>query len=220
MAASTRFIGVLVRWNEDTSSGTLRGGDGIATPVHISEFVGGIRHPTVGAEYSFRRVLAAGRKGGWHARDVALINERIGPSATPRAAPRSRVRWQGVVIALAVDAVAAAAFVPLLRAGLPVWVPIIYAAASVVAFIMYAADKRAARLGQWRVSETTLQVLAVVGGWPGALLAQQVLRHKTRKASFQNAFWSVVLVNIFAFVVIFIGIPPLGIPPIFDAVSH
>ena len=79
---------------------------------------------------------------------------------------------------------------------LPVWVPIFYAGASVVTFVVYAADKSAARAGRRRVPERVLHVLGFVGGWPGALVAQQVLRHKTRKVSFQLWFWVSVVANV------------------------
>jgi len=76
-----------------------------------------------------------------------------------------------------------------------------YLAASLVAFIAYALDKSAARRGAWRTSEGTLHLLAVVGGWPGALLAQQVLRHKSTKAEFRAVFWGTVILNVAGFVV-------------------
>ncbi|HJV36229.1 MAG TPA: DUF1294 domain-containing protein [Geomonas sp.] len=71
----------------------------------------------------------------------------------------------------------------------------IYLLASVVSFLSYALDKSAAKSGRWRTRESTLHLLALVGGWPGALLAQQVLRHKTRKRSFQVLFWTTTLFN-------------------------
>ncbi len=61
---------------------------------------------------------------------------------------------------------------------------VIYFAASLAAFLAYAFDKSAAKGGRWRTSEGTLHLLALAGGWPGALLAQQFLRHKSAKASF------------------------------------
>jgi uncharacterized membrane protein YsdA (DUF1294 family) len=212
VAANTRFFGVLVRWNEDESSGTLRGRDGVSTPVRLSGFAGALRVPTVGAEYSYRRVKEAARGRRWRAEGVALVDEMVASSDVPRPLQSSRIRWQGLVMVLAVDAVVAAAFVRLLTLGLPWWVPLIYAAASVVAFVAYAIDKRAARLDRWRVSESTLQALALLCGWPGALLAQQLLRHKTRKRRFQVEFWCAVVGNIAALSVIFFGVDALGIP--------
>lgn len=70
-----------------------------------------------------------------------------------------------------------------------------YALLSVVTFVVYAADKSAARRGARRVPESTLHLLSLLGGWPGALVAQQVLRHKTRKQSFRAVFFATVLVN-------------------------
>ncbi|WP_035415852.1 DUF1294 domain-containing protein [Ferrimonas kyonanensis] len=67
--------------------------------------------------------------------------------------------------------------------------------ASLVAFLAYAIDKRRARLGQWRIPEKWLQLLASIGGWSGALLGQQYCRHKTRKLRFQIPFWIIGLVQ-------------------------
>ena len=78
---------------------------------------------------------------------------------------------------------------------LPFAVAAIYLAASLAAWIAYGADKSAARTRAWRIPESTLHILAVVGGWPGALIAQQVLRHKSSKPSFRLAFWATVILN-------------------------
>jgi uncharacterized membrane protein YsdA (DUF1294 family) len=69
-----------------------------------------------------------------------------------------------------------------------------------VCFAVYAVDKSAAAAGRWRISENTLLLLGVLGGWPGAIVAQQTLRHKTQKANFRSAFWGTVVVNLIAFV--------------------
>lgn len=78
---------------------------------------------------------------------------------------------------------------------LPAWVLGAYAAASLVCFVAYAKDKRAAVAGRWRTSEGTL-LLGLLGGWPGAVVAQETPRHKTAKRSFQSAFWGTVLVHV------------------------
>lgn len=70
-----------------------------------------------------------------------------------------------------------------------------YVLASVAAFFMYGMDKRAAVRGTWRTPESTLHVLSLLGGWPGALIAQQVFRHKTAKRSFRAVFWLTVAAN-------------------------
>jgi len=82
----------------------------------------------------------------------------------------------------------------------PVGVHVLYGGLSAVTFVVYAVDKRASRAGGQRVAESTLHLLAVAGGWPGALLAQQALRHKTVKRSFRRVFWITVAANIAGFV--------------------
>ena len=78
----------------------------------------------------------------------------------------------------------------------PLLVPLTFLFMSVVSFLLYGKDKRAARKSAWRVPENTLHLFSLLGGWPGAIMAQQVLRHKTRKVSFQAGFCFVTLVNI------------------------
>ena len=77
----------------------------------------------------------------------------------------------------------------------PLLIAFIYVLFSVLAFVGYAKDKHAARYGQWRVSEGTLHTFSLLCGWPGAIFAQRLFRHKTRKTSFRVVFWFTVLVN-------------------------
>ncbi|MEH6583357.1 MAG: DUF1294 domain-containing protein [Halioglobus sp.] len=74
-----------------------------------------------------------------------------------------------------------------------------YLGASAIAFLVYAMDKSAAKSGAWRTSESTLHWLSLVGGWPGGLVAQQVLRHKSKKQSFRTVFWVTVILNCAAY---------------------
>lgn len=70
-----------------------------------------------------------------------------------------------------------------------------YLALSLVTFGVYAFDKSASKNGRWRVSENSLHSLALLGGWPGAMIGQRVLRHKTVKQPFRFIFWLTVIVN-------------------------
>lgn len=70
-----------------------------------------------------------------------------------------------------------------------------YGVVSALAFFLYWGDKRKARADTWRTPENVLHAVELAGGWPGALLAQQVFRHKTRKVSFQLVFWLIVLLH-------------------------
>ena len=91
------------------------------------------------------------------------------------------------------------AFVALTR-GAPSWAALLYVGASVLCFVLYGVDKAAARAGRDRISESTLLSLGFVGGWPGAIVAQQVFRHKTSKRSFRLRFWLSVVANVGIFI--------------------
>ncbi len=75
-----------------------------------------------------------------------------------------------------------------------------YLVIGVVTFFVYAKDKRAAINGNWRVPEKTLHIFSVAGGWLGALIAQDKLRHKTQKQPFRAIYWLTVFINVAAFV--------------------
>lgn len=83
--------------------------------------------------------------------------------------------------------------------NLPPLVAGAYLVISLSCFVAYAIDKSAARKGAWRTPESTLLLLGLACGWPGALLAQQWLRHKTSKRSFQQMFWFTVVANVIGF---------------------
>jgi uncharacterized membrane protein YsdA (DUF1294 family) len=73
------------------------------------------------------------------------------------------------------------------------WVGAYGLAASMLTYWAYARDKRRAQDGEWRVSEAQLHLWELLGGWPGAWIAQRRLRHKCSKGSYQFVFWLIVL---------------------------
>nr|WP_312973241.1 DUF1294 domain-containing protein [Pseudomonas sp.] len=75
------------------------------------------------------------------------------------------------------------------------WPMLLYPLVSVLCFILYWRDKNSAQQGRKRIPENTLHLVELAGGWPGALMAQQVFRHKTRKASYQLMFWGIVALH-------------------------
>ena len=100
---------------------------------------------------------------------------------------------------LAIPAFAGIYLLAALLWRVPHWVAWVYGLMSLLCFASYAWDKSAARSGRWRTRESTLLILGLLCGWPGAALAQQLLRHKTVKASFQLAFWVTVVLNVAGF---------------------
>lgn len=192
-----RDDGVIRSWNDERGFGFIEptlGGQEIF--VHIKAFPRGATRPTVGQRVSFEVELGA--RGKKRARKVEAIRSTRA-SATAR--NNSPAQW-GTATLFAIPA-----FLILYVASdflwrPPTWFALVYVVVSVVTFLAYALDKSSARRGAWRTPESTLHILAVAGGWPGALLAQQFLRHKSVKAEFRSVFWVTVAVNIAAFVVL------------------
>jgi len=132
---------------------------------------------------------------GAHAARVTRARRRAGGSASGRE-PRGRA--DPVALAAVVAFALAYALAAALR-GLPAWCHALYAAANLASLALHALDKSAAVAGRGRVRERTLLALALAGGWPGAAIAQQALRHKTRKRSFRFAFRLAAAANAAAF---------------------
>lgn len=78
---------------------------------------------------------------------------------------------------------------------LPQWVLAAAAAINLLTFVVYAIDKSAAQNDRWRTPESHLHLFSLVGGWPGAWLAQQRLRHKSSKREFRAVYWITVVVH-------------------------
>ena len=125
-------------------------------------------------------------RGRPKANSVAFVDKRVTPTS-----PSGQANTPLILAATFFVFVAASVF----AGKLPIAVMWVYLIASLVAFIAYALDKSAARNDQWRTKESTLHLFALAGGWPGALAAQRLLRHKSRKQSFQIVFWATVILN-------------------------
>jgi len=78
--------------------------------------------------------------------------------------------------------------------GYPVLI-IMYVFMSLLTYIRYYADKQAAIEQRYRVPELSLHMLSLLGGWPGALFAQNQLRHKSKKQPFKTILWLTIIFN-------------------------
>ncbi|WP_417534309.1 DUF1294 domain-containing protein [Marinobacterium stanieri] len=107
--------------------------------------------------------------------------------------PNQQSSSNSLLLALAVLAVLS---VVAMIGLLPWQLPLAMAGLSVWTFIVYALDKSAAQADRRRTPESTLHMLALLGGWPGALCAQGLLRHKSVKAEFRSVFWWTVAINL------------------------
>ncbi|PTT79807.1 DUF1294 domain-containing protein [Pelomonas sp. HMWF004] len=192
--AAAPATGHLSQWDDTKGYGFITpDGGGPKLFVHAKAF--GLRphRPYVGERLSFTEAHDAQGKRR------AVSVQGLAPRPVP---PQARPRDGGQVLLL-VPAFAGFVLACRLIWGLPHWVWGLYSAMSMATFIVYFLDKRAAARGDWRVAENTLHGLSLACGWPGALLAQQLLRHKSSKAPFRQRYWLTVGVNIAAFVALF-----------------
>lgn len=191
--SAPRIEGHLFRWNEARGFGFLKAVDGGPDAfAHIRAFAKDDRHIEEGHLYSY--TVETDENGRLRAGDIRPVRP---PPPKPNfayqffsRAPRLLVIPAFVFIAMAVAMTTDVS---------PAWF-IVYGVASIACFIGYALDKRAAEHKQWRVSETILLMVGLVGGWPGAIVAQELFRHKTKKVYFRTLFWMSVAINMAAFV--------------------
>ena len=157
--------------------------------VHINEFSNRDARPKIGQLVSYS--LSKDKQGRPCAIRVTPADEKI---------PREIKRNDGLLMILAATLFLVVVALLVLVGKTPVQVLLVYLAASAVTFAVYAMDKSAAQRGAWRAPESTLHVLSLAGGWPGALIAQQTLRHKSGKEVFRIIFWLTVAINVGVFV--------------------
>lgn len=193
-----RTEGKLKTWHDDRGFGFIEPSQGGADVfIHIKAFPAGAGRPQVGQRLFYE--VDAGPQGRPRATNVVL--PRLPRPAQPLTERQARAQW-GTATLMVLPAFIATFLAVAALWRPPAWVAGLYLIASVITFLAYAADKSAARGGAWRTAESTLHGLALLGGWPGALLAQQFLRHKSTKASFRQAFWGTVLLNIAGFLLV------------------
>jgi len=190
-----RFEGHLKSWNAERGFGFIEpAGGGQEIFLHVSAVPTSLRPPTVGQRFTFE--VALNREGKKRAANVGVaVAPRRGGIPRPERPPR----WD-TVSAYAIPAFVAVYVAMAVTQGVSIWFAVAYVGFSAVAFLAYALDKSAAVAGRRRSSEQSLLLLGLAGGWPGGLAAQQLLRHKSKKASFRSAFWVTVVVNITAFI--------------------
>ncbi|MEO8418060.1 MAG: cold shock and DUF1294 domain-containing protein [Methylophilaceae bacterium] len=183
-----RFQGKITNWKDDQGYGfVIPNGGGDKAFVHIKAFSSRGRRPVEGELITYE--VEKGSKNRTTAIHVRYVGDAASASNSRNGLPLGAVFSVGLVAFLAVS---------IFMKWLSSQIIVLYLATSALTFIAYALDKSAAKSNQWRTKESTLHLFSLIGGWPGALLAQRTLRHKSKKEEFQTVFWVTVIVNCFA----------------------
>lgn len=189
-----RQTGTLVEWNDERGFGFVEPANGGERAFcHISQFTVRSRRPSVGQKLNYE--ISRDERGRLRAVQIRPVGVESRSQKKAAAAPSdSRLSPGFAVAGSMIFFVILAALVVIGR--VPWTLPAMYMIASIITFCAYALDKRAALRGDWRTQESTLHLFALLGGWPGAWIAQLQFRHKTKKVTFVTTFVLCVILNL------------------------
>ncbi|WP_394172907.1 DUF1294 domain-containing protein [Thalassotalea litorea] len=183
-----RSKGKLISWDANKGFGfiapTKRGKNVF---IHKSGFSNRKRTPQINDVITY--TLSSDNKGRACAVDATFSGEKL-----VKKQPQQTSKFSIYLALLFL----ASLFFYSIYAGISLSLVFIYLGLSVFTYLMYGWDKNKAQHGGWRTSESTLHLFALFGGWPGAAIAQQLIRHKSKKKEFRLVFWVTVILNIVA----------------------
>jgi uncharacterized membrane protein YsdA (DUF1294 family)/cold shock CspA family protein len=185
MGIQLQLQGKITSWNDEKGYGFITpGSSGDQIFVHIKAFKNRGRRPQINQYVTYTH--SKDRQGRPCAIDVSFVGKQRGNSLSV-----GKAIGPCILGGLFLGAIGISEGI-LNRSFLIVS---FYLILSLVTFIVYALDKNAAQNDRWRTPEAKLHFLALIGGWPGALVAQQMLRHKSKKKEFRFVFWITVILN-------------------------
>lgn len=177
--------GKITSWNDEKGFGFITPTSGIKQLFfHIKDFNRKHERPSEGLSVSY--LLSKDSRGRICATDIFPEGNSLEMTFARRQKAFSvfiSSSFLGVVTVLT------------LAKKLPIAVLTFYAAISILTFLVYYKDKTAARSGSWRTPENLLHLLSIIGGWPGAAIAQSLLRHKSKKMTFRLFYWLTAVIN-------------------------
>lgn len=183
-----RYQGKITDWKDEQGFGfiTQNGGEQRLF-LHIKSFSQRVRRPSVGDTVTY--TVSVDQKGRGNAQNVVFVNQK--QTQKTRRLRRDNT-WPLYCAALF------CVFIALLVVfGKLFWQALaFYASLNLITWVQYFLDKKAAQnAARRRIPEIRLHLLALAGGWPGALLAQRMFRHKSSKQSFQEAYRATVIMH-------------------------
>jgi uncharacterized membrane protein YsdA (DUF1294 family) len=194
---AVRRKGTIKNWNADKGFGFISpssGGKDVF--LHITSLQQRSRTPEIGEPVVY--TLSKDKQNRLCAVDATFDGEKL----------KRKTKKPSASLAVLISTLfLIAVTVLVLTVKLPAPILWLYLVASFITLMFYWKDKSAARNGEWRTPESTLHFLALVGGWPGALIAQAILRHKSKKASFRFVYFVTVFLNVTA---LLWALTPLG----------
>jgi len=191
--------GKLIKWKDDRGFGFIQPVDGGREVfLHISELKDTTRRPQENDMICYYLVDSKGKTRACNAFIVGARNKStsasvsIGRNAKLNAVPTSSFPILEVLLLSTLPLLGAIHFTWTTHNPLPL---VLYSVMSVVTYSLYADDKSYAKRGEWRISEQTLHLCELAGGWLGGFIAQRMLRHKNQKKSYQAEFWTIVTIH-------------------------
>jgi uncharacterized membrane protein YsdA (DUF1294 family)/cold shock CspA family protein len=190
-------LGKVRDWNDARGYGFIdpQDGGGPALFLHIRDYRQCGRRPENGEWVKYVPVRQP--DGKWRATQVRRAASRPLPSR-PQPADKRGLPMVLVFQAMLLLAYPCGVAWAIAQGRLPFEISFGLGLVNLLTYIAYALDKHAAQRGRWRIPEATLHLLELAGGWPGAVVAQQQLRHKTRKPAYRLVFWTMVLLHLTA----------------------
>lgn len=192
-----RDQGRLVEWHDEKGYGFIQPNDPHKSRVflHIKDFSRPGPRPIVGCALDY--TVSVDGQGRYRAGQVVYlkasqIQKQQHSVVSAKNNSKQAASPMLIVVVIYIVSIGGLAMFGLLPSLLPLFLLLM----NVMCYWFYSQDKEAAQLGNRRVPEQTLHVLAFLGGWPAAWLAQQRLRHKTQKASFQRVYHLTIIFHI------------------------
>ncbi len=182
-----RYQGKITNWKDEQGFGFVTpNGGGQKAFLHVKAFSNKSHRPIENDIVTYE--LVTDERGRYVAKNIQFT----GKITTTISFNKSSSLYSYFAVLFAITSAMLA-----LMGRLPIEIVAFYLVLSIVTFIVYAMDKSAAQNNRWRTKESTLHLLSLVGGWPGALIAQKALRHKSTKQEFRTIFWVTVITNCF-----------------------
>lgn len=190
-----RQLGTIINWNDKKRFGFIKPESGENNIfVHVTNFKDPLEKSPYGEKVTFE--ISEDKKGRPEAINVDFKSKLL---------KTNHKRTSFLILALFSLVILSLTY----GTDYPPQVLYIYLVMSIVSCLAYAADKQAAKDKRWRVSDGQFHLVAIMGGWPGAIIAQHLFNHKKSKLRFRRWFWATVMLNC---LVVAFTITPWGRP--------